>query len=98
MFSFDSGKVTAATLDRLSAQVQALEQRCEALSAALHERDEALKQVQLDQLVVAKRAEEDRDRAEKAIAGLLERLETLRRRFESGPGADLARRDGRRAS
>ena len=71
----------AEDLERLTQQVKALEERCQALAEKLEAHAAQSEKLRLDQVVLGMRFDEAQAQAQKAVAGLVDRFEALRARI-----------------
>lgn len=78
MFKREPDPSPVDAFERLTRRIEDLEGRCEALAKSLLERDDVVKQLRLDQLVLQKRFDESAVQTAKATRGLLERVEAVR--------------------
>ena len=73
------GELEALVPADLGLRLAELEDRCRSLTETLATRDLTVEQLRLEQRILYQRADEAENRACKAAAGLLERVETIRR-------------------
>jgi hypothetical protein len=78
MFGKKTEEDHQGAFDVLSARVAELEGRCAALSEALAKRDALLEALALEQRVLSRRLDQANSQSEKAVSGLLERVEAVR--------------------